>query len=383
MVVVCQSSCIGILGGGQLGKMLAIEAAYLGYKTAIYDPNPLSPAFDVASYRFNYSFADTQQLERFAKFCQVITYEFENIPLSTLEILIAHGAHIPQSTLSLQIFQNRVTEKFFFKEFESGPVPFLKLTHLNDLDYFIKQNGYPVIIKTLSLGYDGRGQFGVHNAVDFKKAALFLKANNFECIVEKKIDLDHEFSIQIAKNVRGEVVVLGPFENIHKNGILHQTYFPARLSALQKRYLNRQAKIFSSVLPDIGLFTLEYFLSGNTFYINEVAPRVHNSGHGTIEAFSHSQFYFQLASVLGLPFPKKIKTSPFVMTNVLGQHYENVLKNFKDKNVYRVPIKFHFYGKDDAKFNRKMGHFTMLGKVDTKHIHYCETLLGSFEKQQD
>ncbi|MCX8481084.1 MAG: 5-(carboxyamino)imidazole ribonucleotide synthase, partial [Sediminibacterium sp.] len=369
---------VGILGGGQLGKMMGIVIKQMGFKLVVFDESPNSPAGQIADYEIVGSFKNKLLLKEFKKNCSVITFEFENIPVSSIEYLMKIRANIPQGFLPLQIAQNRFNEKSFIRKLGFKTVNFELVKNKKELLKAIEIIQYPAIIKTCTMGYDGKGQIVLNNPTDIDKAVELLKTQT--CILEQKISFKKECSIICFRSINGEITTLPVIENIHKNGILFQSIYPANIPESDLKKCKKIGLEFMKKSNCIGTIAIEFFYDNkNQFIFNEIAPRPHNSGHLSIEAFSESQFSLHVKSILGIPFQTFNVFSPAVMTNILGQHFSNVQNNIFSK--YKENIYFHLYGKEDPQINRKMGHITILGKNMPLLIKLGQKIIDSNEKK--
>jgi 5-(carboxyamino)imidazole ribonucleotide synthase len=345
---------IGIIGGGQLGRMMALSARAMGYRIAVLDPVEDSPCGQVADYKVIGDYDDLEAIKKLAEISDVITYEFENIDAAALEWLCNH-AYVPQGKSLLEVTQDRVKEKGAIENARVQVAPYAVINSLNDLHEQCEQLGYPVVLKTARGGYDGKGQVVLKSHQDIEKAQVLLE--NGQCILEKWVSFTKEISVIITRNSNGETKVFPVGENIHRDNILHQTIAPARISKQAEEKAIQSAIQLANTFGLVGTLAVEMFLTaGDIIYINELAPRPHNSGHYTIEACETSQFEQHIRAVCNLPLGKTELLKPAVMVNILGEHVQNVL----DK-VTNVPDwKVHLYGKKEAKLKRKMGHVTIL-----------------------
>ncbi|MEH7272415.1 5-(carboxyamino)imidazole ribonucleotide synthase [Neobacillus vireti] len=351
---------IGIIGGGQLGRMMALSAREKGYRIAVLDPTEDSPCGQVADYKIIANYDDLAAISQLAEISDVITYEFENIDATALEWL-CNQAYVPQGKNLLEITQDRVKEKAAISNAGVEVAPYAVINSLNDLQENCEVLGYPVVLKTARGGYDGKGQAVLKNSQDIEEAKALLEHG--QCILEKWVSFTKEISVIIVRNPQGETAVFPVGENIHQDNILHQTIVPARISKQAEDKAIQSAIQLANAFELVGTLAVEMFLTDeDTIYINELAPRPHNSGHYTIEACETSQFEQHIRAVCNLPLGKTELLKPAVMVNILGEHVQNVLEK-----VTCVPDwKVHFYGKKEAKFKRKMGHVTILcDTVDT------------------
>jgi 5-(carboxyamino)imidazole ribonucleotide synthase len=345
---------IGIIGGGQLGRMMALSGRAMGYRIAVLDPVEDSPCGQVADYKVIGDYDDLEAIRKLAEVSDVITYEFENIDAEALEWL-CDQAYVPQGKSLLEITQDRVKEKGAIANAGVQVAPYAVINSLNDLHEHCEQLGYPVVLKTARGGYDGKGQVVIKSHQDIEKAKALL--DNGQCILEKWISFIKEISVIITRNSNGESTVFPVGENIHEDNILHQTIAPARISKQAEDNAIQSAIQLANAFELVGTLAVEMFLTaGDIIYINELAPRPHNSGHYTIEACETSQFEQHIRAVCNLPLGKTELLKPAVMVNILGEHVQNVLDKLTDLPNWKV----HLYGKEEAKFKRKMGHVTIL-----------------------
>ncbi|RAZ66075.1 5-(carboxyamino)imidazole ribonucleotide synthase [Planococcus maitriensis] len=345
---------IGIIGGGQLGRMMALAAKEAGFKIAVLDPGMDSPTGQVADIQIVAPFNDSEALEELAEVSDVITYEFENIDVEGLRH-IAEIAYVPQGAELIRITQNRIFEKKAIREAGVPVADYIEASTFDELKERIANLKYPFVVKTARGGYDGKGQEIVENAEQLKEAeALF---QNGDCVAEAFVDFTMEISVVIQRNTLGETAILPIGENIHKNHILHQTIVPARVNEETLEKAKQAAQEIAEHLQLIGTLAVEMFvLSDGEILVNELAPRPHNSGHYSIEATNISQFHQHIRAICGWPLRKPKLWSPAVMVNVLGEH----VAPLTTKIAHYPDWSIHLYGKDEAKHKRKMGHVTIL-----------------------
>lgn len=345
---------IGIIGGGQLGRMMALAAKEAGYKIAVLEPSMDSPCGQVADIRIVASYDDEAALEELADVSDVITYEFENIDYEGLKRL-ATMAYVPQGAELVRITQNRVTEKAAIKEAGCPVAPYIVANTFEELTAQVDEIGYPCVVKTARGGYDGKGQQILKSADDLPLAASLFEHS--VCIAEGFIPFKKEVSVIVQRNGNGETACLPVGENIHVNHILHETIVPARVGQATLEQAEIEATKIADHLNLIGTLAVEMFvLEDGGLIINELAPRPHNSGHYSIEACNVSQFSQHIRAVCGWPLRKPKLWAPSIMVNVLGQHVvplTNSISKYPDWSV-------HLYGKSEAKVNRKMGHVTIM-----------------------
>ncbi len=349
-------SWLGILGGGQLGMMLAQVAKQFGYNVAILEPDPECPAKRFADKHFCNSYADINALQELAQLCPVITTEFENIPAESIRLLNKTTAVYPHAD-ALVIAQNRIKEKKFFNNIGLQTTQFKEIHSLDDCQN-VPENFFPAILKTTTLGYDGKGQRKIYSPDEL--ASAYLELARDECILEKCVNLKQEVSIIVARNKFG-IKSYQLIENYHKNGILDVSYIPAQVDQSIITKAQQAAHILIEKLEYVGLLTIEFFIDyDNNLLVNEIAPRPHNSGHITIETAKTSQFEQQLRAVCGLELGECDLISSGAMLNLLGGIWlnpniiaNNILLNYNSQGV------LHWYGKTIAKPGRKMGHWSL------------------------
>jgi 5-(carboxyamino)imidazole ribonucleotide synthase len=343
---------IGILGGGQLGRMLSVAAARLGYKTHIFEPSTPCPAADVAHSVTTAPYSDMAALRAFAASVDVITYEFENIPTEALDTLEALRPIRPNRR-ALAISQDRMAEKDFLTGLGLTCAPFARVTDMASLQAAAAQIGLPAILKTTRLGYDGKGQARVKTMADLP--AAFAAMNGAEAVLEGFISFDREVSVIAARGLDGSVAAYDPGENLHEDGILRRTTVPARLSpSLRSDAVLLAARILNA-LDYVGVMGVELFVTPNGLIVNEIAPRVHNSGHWTQNGCAVDQFEQHIRAVAGLPLGDGARHSDVVMENLIGDDIARV------PDLLKQPHKaLHLYGKGAARAGRKMGHVNII-----------------------
>ena len=343
---------LGIIGGGQLGKMIAIAASSLGIKTIIYDPDKYATAFQNANKSYCYSYEDNKMLKVFAKEADYITYEFENIPLQTLSILNKNRQVLP-SIKALKFSQDRLLEKNFISKLGFDVVPFYKIDNFSGFEKSIKKFSGNAILKTRRLGYDGKGQ----NLI--KKYKHNIKENQIvknKYIIEKFVKFKKEISVIAIRSKSGNVTTFEPSENIHKKSILRETYYPAKVSEYCKVNAKKITRKIASALGIVGIIAVEMFVcEKEKILVNEIAPRPHNSGHWTLDACNISQFEALVRTIFEIPIPKIKYYHACKMINILGENYYYLEKAVKNSN-YKVYI----YGKNSMKKSRKLGHINVL-----------------------
>ncbi|WP_100012520.1 5-(carboxyamino)imidazole ribonucleotide synthase [Lentibacillus sediminis] len=351
---------IGIIGGGQLGRMMAIAAKQMGYSVAVLDPKTNCPAAQVADRQITAAYDDREAIEELTQLSDVVTYEFENVDLESAAYIEVEGK-LPQGAYALEITQNRQKEKEIMKACDL-PVPaFAIVTNGGECEAALSNFTYPVVIKTCSGGYDGKGQLKLNSADDARQAIDFAEENE-HCIIEQWIPFDKEISVVFTRSLDGETAFFPIAENEHKNHILYQTTIPAAVSEAVQEKAYAAVNKLADKMNVVGTFAVELFVKGEEIFLNEMAPRPHNSGHYTIEACNISQFGQHIRAICGLPLMDVTLLQPAVMVNILGEDMEEVL--------HALPIAengfIHLYGKSEAKTKRKMGHVTFIAASQEK-----------------
>lgn len=352
--IIYPGQTIGIIGGGQLGRMMAVAAKEAGFKIAVLEPAMDSPCGQVADIRIVAPYDDEAALEELAEVSDVITYEFENIDYEGLKRL-TEIAYVPQGAELVHITQNRVTEKAAIVEAGCPVAPYIAVHTYEELVQQIETIGFPCIVKTARGGYDGKGQQLLRKKEDLPLAQELLEHS--VCIVEGFVPFTKEISVIVQRNGYGDTYCLPVGENIHVHHILHETIVPARIDEKTAELAEKEAAKIADYLNLVGTLAVEMFvLEDGSIVINELAPRPHNSGHYSIEACNISQFTQHIRAVCGWPLRKPKLWSSAIMVNVLGQHVmplTNSISKYPDWSI-------HLYGKAEAKVNRKMGHVTIM-----------------------
>ncbi|ADC49985.1 phosphoribosylaminoimidazole carboxylase ATPase subunit [Alkalihalophilus pseudofirmus OF4] len=354
--VIRPGSTIGIIGGGQLGRMLCIAAKQMGYKTAVLEPASSSPCEGLADVLIQARYDDKEAARELAAVSDVITYEFENIDAETAALL-TEEAYFPQGFKLLQTTQHRIREKDSVSSLGVEVAPYQSIKNLNDCQAAAKDIGFPAVLKTCRGGYDGKGQAVVHDEAELLKEAKRLLESG-ELVLEGFIPFKCEISIIVTRSTLGEVKTFPVSENIHVNSILHQSIVPARVETEWLKKAREIAETIADGLSLTGILAIEMFVTNEgEVIVNELAPRPHNSGHYTIEGCFTSQFEQHIRAICGLPLGSTHLLGATVMENILGQHLEEVISELD----YLSEAKLHLYGKKEAKENRKMGHITAMG----------------------
>jgi 5-(carboxyamino)imidazole ribonucleotide synthase len=347
-------STIGIIGGGQLGRMLALAAASMGYRVHVFAPEAELPAGDVAAEVTRAAYDDTAALDRFAAAVDIVTFEFENIATAAIA-RVAQSVPVHPSAKSLEVAQDRVAEKRFVEALGGRPAAWRAVDSRADLDVAIAALGCPCVLKTRRLGYDGKGQARLRSPADADAAWAAIAGQ--PAILEAWVDFSHEFSVLLARGQDGEIVTWDVPHNSHDGGILDTSRVPAPPEiAVHAAAATALATRVAEALGHVGVLTLEFFATPDGPRFNEMAPRVHNSGHWTIEGARASQFENHIRAVCGLPLGSTELTAPEVlMKNLLGEDVHDWQRLLADRRAH-----LHLYGKSEVKPGRKMGHVTWL-----------------------
>lgn len=347
-------STLGVLGGGQLGRMFCMAARNMGYRSVVLEPQQNCPAAAVADLHIQADYTDLQALQQLAELCDAITTEFENVPAESLEFL-EQKKPVHPSAQAVAISRHRIQEKQYATEAGLSPAPYALIQSADDFAAAAQTTGFPAILKTTTLGYDGKGQQVVNDLAELEQA--FQQLEQVECVLERRLSLAKEISVLLARNAAGKVACYPPAENEHRNGILHQSIVPARVDDALADKARLQAIGLANTLGYVGVLAVEFFITtDNQLVFNEMAPRPHNSGHYTQDAALTSQFEQQVRVMCGLPPGEARLLSPVVMINLLGDLWP---VNWADC-LSHASLKLHLYGKEEARVGRKMGHYNLL-----------------------
>ncbi|MEX6723529.1 5-(carboxyamino)imidazole ribonucleotide synthase [Parapedomonas caeni] len=343
-------STIGILGGGQLGRMLALAAAELGYRCHIYTPEHDSPASHVAAATTIAAYEDETALTGFATSVDIVTYEFENVPAATAALLAGLTLVAPSATV-LGVAQDRVREKDFVAALPGSVPPYRAVASLAELEAAVAEIGAPAILKTRRMGYDGKGQARLKTAADCAEAWAALRG--VPAILEGFVPFEREVSVLVVRGWNGDMAHYGPVENSHDDGILSVSRVPATVSPAVTEQAVALARRIAGALDYVGVLGVEMFVVGDTVLFNEMAPRVHNSGHWTTEGAVVSQFENHIRAICGLPLGCTDTVGRVEMRNLIGEDALRWHDLLSDPQA-----RLHLYGKADARPGRKMGHVT-------------------------
>ncbi len=349
-------STIGILGGGQLARMLTMSAARLGLKCRIFAPEHDSPAFQVCASHIVARYDDQNALLEFAAEVDAITYEFENVPVEAVEFLEKLKPVRPGSK-ALAVAQDRIKEKTLAREMGALTAEFRAVNTLDELKTAAKEVGLPAILKTTRMGYDGKGQARISSLADLPHAFTSMRGQS--AILESFVRFEREISVICARGADGQFAAYDVPENVHRAGILHTSTVPARIDEMLSTEAVFVAQRMAEALDYVGVMAVEFFVGQDVIYVNEIAPRVHNSGHWTMDACVVSQFEQHIRCVAGWPLGSTLRHSDVVMTNLLGDESDAWASLAASPQVG-----LHLYGKAEARSGRKMGHFN---KISPRH----------------
>lgn len=366
---------IGILGGGQLGRMLTLAGTAMGYRFVTLDPAADAPCGQVAR-QIEAGYDDVAAALELARQCDVITYEFENVDADVASLL-ERESYVPQGSALLYTTQHRLREKRAIEAAGVRVAPYREITSKDTMQAAVSELGVPCVLKTVTGGYDGKGQRVIREANQAVAAYAELAATGAELVLEQFIKFDCEISVVVARSTNGEIKTFPPAENIHVNNILHTSIVPARVPTDIQIEAQKLAAAVAQSMQAVGLLAVELFVAADgRLYVNELAPRPHNSGHYTMEACATSQFEQHIRAICGLPLGDTSLLSPVVMVNVLGEHLEGIIartgQHDADAMELGVIPKLHIYGKTEAKTGRKMGHVNLLCQDVEEGLQWIE-----------
>ena len=365
---------LGIIGGGQLGKMMGLEARRMSINLAYLDPEINCPASTISDQMIVSDFKDEKAIIELAKKSDVLTYEIELANSSVLKRLESRGYVVHPASQVLYTIQNKIRQKKFLRD-NRIPVPdFEEVISIEQAKKICKEFCYPLVLKACEDSYDGRGNFLIKSPSDVERGIQYFKGRR--CMIEKFIHFSKEISVMVARNFQGQIVSFPVVQNIHINNILDTTIAPAAINSTVESEAKLIAEKVVQSLRGVGVFGIEMFLEGNELLINEIAPRPHNSGHYSIEACSISQFEEHIRAILGLPLIKPRLMTPAVMKNILGIPNYVGTYSFKgiDKALSIPGLKLHFYGKKFTKPQRKLGHFTITAEKIEEALSRAKTV---------
>jgi 5-(carboxyamino)imidazole ribonucleotide synthase len=382
---------IGILGGGQLGRMVALAGSHMGYRFVTLDPTPDSPCGQVAVRQLTAAYNDVEAACTLAELSDVITYEFENVDARVTELLEREG-YVPQGSDLLYVTQHRLREKHAIEAAGAKVAPYAEIVSTAQLREAAGRLGTPCVLKTATGGYDGKGQRVIRSADELDAAYEELSRGGAELVLEQWIAFERELSVIAARSPSGEVRTFPAAENVHVDNILHLSIVPARAPQDVLDRAEELARRIADSLGVVGLLAVEMFVTASgELYINELAPRPHNSGHYTMEACATSQFEQHVRAICDLPLGPTTLRTPVVMVNVLGEHVEPLLARLAAEPAGSaadeggagggVIVKLHLYGKHEAKPKRKMGHLNLLTDDVAKALDWVEQA-GIWQEQE-
>nr|WP_145053310.1 5-(carboxyamino)imidazole ribonucleotide synthase [Paenibacillus xylanexedens] len=366
---------IGILGGGQLGRMLTLSGTAMGYRFVTLDPVADAPCGQVAR-QIEAGYDDEAAARKLAEQCDVITYEFENVD-ADVAALLERESYVPQGSTLLYTTQHRLREKRAIEAAGVRVAPYREITNLDTMQAAVRELGVPCVLKTVTGGYDGKGQRVIREVSQAIEAYEELASTGAELVLEQFIKFDCEISVVVARSTQGEIKTFPVAENIHVDNILHTSIVPARVPTEIQLEAQRLAAAVAESMQAVGLLAVELFVAADgRLYVNELAPRPHNSGHYTMEACATSQFEQHIRAICGLPLGDTTLLSPVVMVNVLGEHLEGVIDRMGQSDTEAMELgvipKLHIYGKTEAKTGRKMGHVNLLCQDVEEGLQWIE-----------
>lgn len=375
-------SYLGILGGGQLGRMFTQAAQAMGYKVCVLDPDSESPAGSIAEKFIQAEYADSAALKEMASFCAAVSTEFENVPAQALDELESLGVFVAPRSNCVSIAQNRIAEKNFLATWKAetniGPAPHCVIERDADVEHAPAEL-FPGILKTARMGYDGKGQVTVYEVSDLLVA--WNELDRVPCVLEKRMDLDFEVSALVVRGYNDAVVAYPVSQNIHRDGILHTSTVPApSLKPQQEKKIIEAAKALIRKIDYVGVLCIEFFiLKSGDIVANEIAPRPHNSGHFTMDACVSSQFEQQVRSMARLPLGDTHLLAPVCMLNLLGDlWFEGSEDHVREPDWKQVlshtDVKLHLYGKSAPRMGRKMGHINCLSESLNQARQNCSVV---------
>lgn len=359
--MILPGATLGVLGGGQLGRMFTLAAKVMGYQVVVLDPDPASPAGQLADTHLKADYRDAVALLRMGSLCDAVTTEFENVPAASLDMLAKHCLVAP-SPQALAVAQDRLTEKLRAREFGCDTAPFANIENEGDLVHAWTRIAGPAVLKTRRLGYDGKGQARVDSLDELVTA--YTELGSVPCLLEAFLPLQSEVSVVLARNQADEIAFFPLAENQHRHGILDISIVPARVPEPLADAARQMAAGLARGLDYVGIMAVEFFIlqgdenTDGRIVFNEMAPRPHNSGHYTLDACATDQFQQQVRALCGLPLGDPRLLSPVVMVNLLGDVWQPEPR--WDLLLNHPGVQLHLYGKAEARPGRKMGHYNCL-----------------------
>jgi 5-(carboxyamino)imidazole ribonucleotide synthase len=355
--VILPGATLGVLGGGQLGRMFVLQARTMGYKVMVLDPDPGSPAGQMADVHLPAAYADPHALDQLAAACAAVTTEFENVPAEALERL-ERTCRVRPPVKAVAVAQDRISEKSFLERAGFRTAPFRPARNEEELRAALRTVKLPALLKTSRLGYDGKGQAPIERPEE--ALAAYAAVGRVECVLEERLALETELSVVLARGDDGAIATFPVGENRHRDGILESTVVPARIPQRTADEALATAQRIAGALEYVGVLGVEMFVAnGGRVYVNEIAPRPHNSGHYTLDACSTDQFEQQLRALCGLPLAEPRLLTPVAMVNLLGDLWQAGPPRWAE--LFRRPgVRLHLYGKAEPRPGRKMGHLNCL-----------------------
>jgi 5-(carboxyamino)imidazole ribonucleotide synthase len=355
--VILPGATVGVLGGGQLGRMFTLQARTMGYGVVVLDPDPASPAGAVANRHIRAPYDDERALSDLSESCAAITTEFENVPAAALQTL-TRSSLVRPPVEAVATSQDRIAEKSFLQSHGIPTAKFRAVRDLRELKTAVTALRLPALLKTSRFGYDGKGQALVKSEEDAVRA--FQRFGGVPCVLEERLALECELSVVLARGIDGDVAPFPVAENQHRDGILETSVVPARVPEAMTREARELATGLAEEMEYVGVLGVELFVAnGSRLLVNEMAPRPHNSGHYTLDACSTDQFEQQLRALCGLPLAQPWLLSPVAMINLLGDLWADGEPRWEEA-LSRPGVRLHLYGKAEARPGRKMGHLNCL-----------------------
>jgi 5-(carboxyamino)imidazole ribonucleotide synthase len=355
--VILPGAMLGVLGGGQLGRMFVLQARTMGYRVTVLDPDPDSPAGQMADVHLRAGYSDPQALDRLAAACAAVTTEFENVPAEALERL-ERSCRVRPPVKAVAVAQDRISEKSFLERAGFSTAPFRPVRNEEELRAALRTVKLPALLKTSRLGYDGKGQVSIERPEE--ATAAYAAVDRVECVLEERLALETELSVVLARGDDGAIATFPVGENRHRGGILETTVVPARIPQGTADEALATARRIAGALDYVGVLGVEMFVAnGGRIYVNEIAPRPHNSGHYTLDACSTDQFEQQLRALCALPLAEPRLLTPVAMVNLLGDLWQAGPPRW-DELFRRPGVRLHLYGKAEPRPGRKMGHLNCL-----------------------
>lgn len=378
--MILPGAMLGVLGGGQLGRMFTVRAREMGYRVLVLDPDLASPAGAFADHHLAAAYDDEIALQELTERCSAVTTEFENVSAEVLEWL-ADRMPVRPGAVPVAIAQDRISEKGYLEDHGLPTATFAVIHDESDLSAAWSAVGAPAILKTARLGYDGKGQASVNDQEALAEAYAGLRSHH--CVLERRLALEGEISIVLARGVDGEVAAFPAVENVHVDGILQTSTVPARIPPALAASATELAVALAHQLDYVGVLAVELFIAdGGDLFVNELAPRPHNSGHFTLDACVTDQFEQQVRALCGLPLGEPRLISPVTMINILGDLWSNGDPAWED-SLSRPGVKLHLYGKHHARPGRKMGHLNCLAETAESSFTLAHRAHEALRSRQD